>query len=94
MPAEERTCSDDALRSTLEYLRASWFPRDHPLPAMRDLLLNREMNMNWIGLTAALAFATLVMAFITDFQMTSCKEGSFYNAIGFCKTSAPAPPQP
>lgn len=62
MPAEERACSDDALRPTLEYLRASWFPRDHPLPAMRDLLLNREMNMNWIGLTAALAFATLVMA--------------------------------
>jgi hypothetical protein len=41
--------------------------------------------VNWIGVIAALAFVTLIVAVATDLHMTSCQAGSLYSMVGFCK---------
>jgi hypothetical protein len=44
-------------------------------------------KMNWIALIAALSLVTVVLAIITDVQMTTCREGSLYRILHICRVS-------
>jgi hypothetical protein len=46
--------------------------------------------MNWIALFAGLGIATLILAIVTDFEMTRCQPGSLYVVIGLCSPEKPA----
>jgi hypothetical protein len=38
--------------------------------------------MNWIGGICVLAVIVLIVAVVTDLQMTSCQTGSLYSMVG------------
>ncbi|MGY2937422.1 hypothetical protein ACVWZ6_007024 [Bradyrhizobium sp. GM6.1] len=40
--------------------------------------------MNWIALIAGLAVATLILGFVIDLRMTSCRTSTFYAVIHLC----------
>jgi hypothetical protein len=40
--------------------------------------------MNWIGGICVLAIIVLIVAVVTDLQMTSCQTGSLYSMVGLC----------
>jgi hypothetical protein len=44
-----------------------------------------ESEVNWIGGICVLAIVVLIVAIVTDLQMTSCQAGSLYSMVGFCR---------
>ena len=45
--------------------------------------------MNWIGLFAAMAVAAIIVAIVTDLEITKCQTGSLYAMVHFCKPDKP-----
>lgn len=45
--------------------------------------------MNWIALVAGLALATVLLALVTDVEMTSCRPSSFYAIVRLCSAIIP-----
>jgi len=47
--------------------------------------------MNWLVLISAMAIVALVIAVITDIEITRCKTGSFYQMVHLCRVESPSP---
>jgi hypothetical protein len=41
--------------------------------------------MNWIAGICVLAILVLILAVVTDLQMTSCRSGAIYSMVGLCR---------
>jgi hypothetical protein len=45
--------------------------------------------MNWIGLFAAMAAASIIFAMVSDMEITKCQTGSLSAMVHFCKPDKP-----
>jgi len=45
--------------------------------------------MNWFAALLGMALAALVFAVITDLELTTCREASFYATVHLCAVKKP-----